>query len=72
MEFLYAKYNVNYDTNLHRAGFTGTDTVNAPNWPFDAARTSTGDKIPEKVELECGCCDDGNTYAATIEAGGLQ
>lgn len=29
---VYAKYNVGYDTNLHRAGLTGTDTVNAPSW----------------------------------------
>ena len=29
---VYAKYNVGYDTNLHRAGFDGNDTVNAPAW----------------------------------------
>ena len=27
---VYAKYDVRYTTNLHRAGFDGTDTVNAP------------------------------------------
>ena len=29
---VYAKYNVGYDTSLHRAGFNGNDTVNAPSW----------------------------------------
>ncbi len=29
---VYAKYNVGYDTNLHRAGFDGNDTVNVPSW----------------------------------------
>lgn len=97
---VYAKYNVNYDTNLHRAGFTGTDTVNAPNWQITPALTETDGVstasvepdiattvykdgtekyVLEKVELECpdgtirhlyGSGDDGNTYAATIEAGG--
>lgn len=29
---VYAKYDVNYTTNLHRAGFDGTDKVNAPRY----------------------------------------
>lgn len=32
---VYAKYNVNYTTNLHRAGFDGTDKVNAPRYDID-------------------------------------
>ena len=97
---VYAKYNVNYDTNLHRAGFNGTDSVNAPNWQItpsvseaDGVTTATvrpdittpvykgGDELYklEKVEIEYpdgtvhhleGHGDDGNTYTATIDAGG--
>lgn len=29
---VYAKYDVNYTTNLHRAGFDGTDKVNVPKY----------------------------------------
>lgn len=29
---VYAKYDVNYTTNLHRAGFEGTDKVNVPSY----------------------------------------
>ena len=29
---VYAKYDVKYTTNLHRAGFEGTDKVNVPNY----------------------------------------
>ena len=29
---VYAKYNVSYTTNLHRAGFDGTDKVNVPSY----------------------------------------
>lgn len=29
---VYAKYDVSYTTNLHRAGFEGTDKVNAPSY----------------------------------------
>lgn len=29
---VYAKYNVNYTTNLHRAGFDGTSEVNVPKY----------------------------------------
>ena len=29
---VYAKYDVRYTTNLHRAGFEGTDKVNVPNY----------------------------------------
>lgn len=29
---VYAKYDVNYTTNLHRAGFDGTDKVNVPRY----------------------------------------
>lgn len=29
---VYAKYDVNYTTNLHRAGFDGTDKVNVPSY----------------------------------------
>ena len=47
---VYAKYNVNYDTNLHRAGFTGTDTVNAPNWQITPALTETDGVSTASVE----------------------
>lgn len=32
---VYAKYDVNYTTNLHRAGFEGTDKVNVPRYDID-------------------------------------
>lgn len=32
---VYAKYDVNYTTNLHRAGFDGTDKVNVPRYDID-------------------------------------
>ena len=32
---VYVKYNVNYTTNLHRAGFDGTDKVNVPRYDID-------------------------------------
>lgn len=32
---VYAKYDVNYTTNLHRAGFDGADKVNAPRYDID-------------------------------------
>ena len=32
---VYAKFDVNYTTNLHRAGFDGTDKVNAPRYDID-------------------------------------
>lgn len=32
---VYAKYDVSYTTNLHRAGFDGTDKVNAPRYDID-------------------------------------
>lgn len=32
---VYAKFDVNYTTNLHRAGFNGTDKVNAPRYDID-------------------------------------
>lgn len=32
---VYAKYDVRYATNLHRAGFDGTDKVNAPRYDID-------------------------------------
>ena len=32
---VYAKYDVRYTTNLHRAGFDGTDKVNAPRYDID-------------------------------------
>lgn len=32
---VYAKYDVNYTTNLYRAGFDGTDKVNAPRYDID-------------------------------------
>lgn len=47
---VYAKYNVNYDTNLHRAGFTGTDTVNAPNWQITPTLTETDGVSTASVE----------------------
>lgn len=34
---VYVKYNVNYTTNLHRAGFDGTDKVNVPRYDIDPA-----------------------------------
>ena len=36
---VYAKYDVRYTTNLHRAGFEGTDQVNVPK--YDIALLST-------------------------------
>ena len=41
---VYAKYNVNYTTNLHRAGFDGTDKVNAPR--YDIAPVINADTDP--------------------------
>lgn len=32
---VYAKYDVSYTTNLHRAGFEGTDKVNVPRYDID-------------------------------------
>lgn len=32
---VYVKYDVSYTTNLHRAGFDGTDKVNAPRYDID-------------------------------------
>lgn len=32
---VYVKYDVNYTTNLHRAGFKGTDKVNVPRYDID-------------------------------------
>lgn len=32
---VYAKYDVRYTTNLHRAGFKGTDKVNVPRYDID-------------------------------------
>lgn len=32
---VYAKFDVNYTTNLHRAGFDGTDKVNVPRYDID-------------------------------------
>lgn len=32
---VYAKYDVNYTTNLYRAGFKGTDKVNVPRYDID-------------------------------------
>lgn len=32
---VYAKYDVSYTTNLHRAGFKGTDKVNVPRYDID-------------------------------------
>lgn len=32
---VYAKFDVNYTTNLHRAGFNGTDKVNVPRYDID-------------------------------------
>lgn len=32
---VYAKYDVSYTTNLHRAGFEGTDKVNVPSYNID-------------------------------------
>lgn len=34
---VYAKYDVNYTTNLHRAGFDGTDKVNVPRYDIAPA-----------------------------------
>lgn len=41
---VYAKYDVNYTTNLHRAGFDGTDKVNAPR--YDIAPVINADTDP--------------------------
>lgn len=98
---VYVKYNVSYDTNLHRAGFLGNDEVNAPNWRItptitEADGVTTATVTPDitttvykdgtggvyqliKVELEKpdgtvrhleAHGNDGNTYSATVEAGG--
>lgn len=41
---VYAKYDVNYTTNLHRAGFDGTDKVNVPR--YDTAPVINADTDP--------------------------
>lgn len=41
---VYAKYNVSYTTNLHRAGFDGTSEVNAPK--YDITPTLNADTDP--------------------------
>lgn len=41
---VYAKYDVRYTTNLHRAGFEGTDKVNVPN--YDIAPVINEDSDP--------------------------
>lgn len=41
---VYAKYDVRYTTNLHRAGFEGTDKVNVPN--YDIAPVINADSDP--------------------------
>lgn len=41
---VYAKYDVNYTTNLHRAGFDGTDKVNVPR--YDIAPVISADADP--------------------------
>lgn len=41
---VYAKYDVKYTTNLHRAGFEGTDKVNVPN--YDIAPVINADTDP--------------------------
>ena len=41
---VYAKYNVNYTTNLHRAGFEGTSEVNVPR--YDITPTLNADADP--------------------------
>lgn len=41
---VYAKYDVNYTTNLHRAGFDGTDKVNVPR--YDIAPVINGGTDP--------------------------
>lgn len=41
---VYAKYNVNYTTNLHRAGFDGTSEVNVPK--YDIAPVINADTDP--------------------------
>ena len=41
---VYAKYDVRYTTNLHRAGFEGTDKVNVPR--YDIAPVISADADP--------------------------
>ena len=41
---VYAKFDVNYTTNLHRAGFNGTSEVNVPR--YDIARNLNADTDP--------------------------
>ena len=41
---VYSKYDVRYTTNLHRAGFEGTDKVNVPN--YDIAPVINADSDP--------------------------
>ena len=47
---VYAKYDVKYTTNLHRAGFEGTDMVNVPR--YDIAPVIDADSDPATATVE--------------------
>lgn len=46
---VYVKYNVNYTTNLHRAGFDGTDKVNVPRYDIDPVINAGTDPVTATV-----------------------
>lgn len=46
---VYVKYNVNYTTNLHRAGFDGTDKVNVPRYDIDPVINAGTDSVTATV-----------------------
>ena len=47
---VYAKYDVRYTTNLHRAGFDGTDTVNAPSYSIAPVLSEANGVISASVQ----------------------
>lgn len=46
---VYAKYDVRYTTNLHRAGFDGTDKVNAPEYDIAPVINADTDSVTATV-----------------------
>ena len=46
---VYAKYDVRYTTNLHRAGFDGTDKVNVPTFDIDPVINADADPATATV-----------------------
>ena len=49
---VYAKYNVSYTTNLHRAGFDGTDKVNVPSYNIAPVINADTDPATATVTLD--------------------